>query len=624
MAVCKVQPRGWVDTESPKEIQDAMLQDPFQQSVTDSTSIMVVSENNDVVTLIGEGNADFEEEDLNFENMEEEEPILSSEYSMESIETTDNESMTDKGKGKKQKSSKTPSFVSSARDSLRLLRQSFMTRSRDDAEAGCSNPSVNTSTPEMDASASPPPTSHTPLHSGASTAGSHTFVSESNLQSFESESEHRENDVDDREEEDDEEDEQLDPLFWNSNEFKQESEVKKKNRRKGKNEGVAIGTYTGGSIPFSEHLARLAQKSEAPVTVVDAFKHTKTKKHDGQTWIDPENAQLEADFVQLKQMAEESGLQVTDQEILFELVGGFDQKNRIKGVGDLAEEMKPLKPRYQSRRKSTSDISEIERLRAENEVMKARLLISGLFATDLFRRKYRRRRVSTFFGWVLQRVAGVGPGSRSSEERRGRINSRVSGWLGGGNLWAATCCPTVTAVRVLPGWSGETAVGLSAFNRPASWGLRDSLVLSSVRFGVPLLCPASVLSPSTRSQRPQQAAESAWNATVVIAVTPLPVAQLLRPHQGVAAAASLFRVGVLILQFEVETQVWMGNPEDGEVVMRRGWLPFTDRTTSLGFMCRDGIILASCSPKSTRTSEICSPSCYSAAYMRENINKECQ
>ncbi|VFQ95356.1 unnamed protein product [Cuscuta campestris] len=134
-----------------------------------------------------------------------------------------------------------------------------------------------------------------------------------------------------------------------------------------------MGTYTGGSIPFSEHLARLAQKSEAPVTVVDAFKHTKTKKYDGKTWIDPENAQLEADFVQLKQMAEESCLQITDQEIWFELVGGFDQKNRVKGVGDLSEEMKPLKPIYQSRRKSTSDISEIERLRAENEVMKARL-----------------------------------------------------------------------------------------------------------------------------------------------------------------------------------------------------------------------------------------------------------
>ncbi|VFQ63974.1 unnamed protein product, partial [Cuscuta campestris] len=72
-------------------------------------------------------------------------------------------------------------------------------------------------------------------------------------------------------------------------------------------------------------------------------------------------------------MAEESGLKVTDQEIWFELVGSFDQKNRIKGVGDLAEQMKPLKPRYQGRRKSASDILEIERLRAENKVMKARL-----------------------------------------------------------------------------------------------------------------------------------------------------------------------------------------------------------------------------------------------------------
>ncbi|VFQ95727.1 unnamed protein product [Cuscuta campestris] len=69
-------------------------------------------------------------------------------------------------------------------------------------------------------------------------------------------------------------------------------------------------------------------------------------------------------------MAEESGLKVMDQEIWFEVVGGFDQKNWIKGVGDLADQMKPLKPIYQM---STSDISEIEWVRAENEVMKTRL-----------------------------------------------------------------------------------------------------------------------------------------------------------------------------------------------------------------------------------------------------------
>ncbi|VFQ87804.1 unnamed protein product [Cuscuta campestris] len=50
--------------------------------------------------------------------------------------------------------------------------------------------------------------------------------------------------------------------------------------------------------------------------------------------------------------------------------------------------MKPLKPRYQGRRKNTSDISKIERLGAENEVMKARLdLIEFTFAEHI-RRMY--------------------------------------------------------------------------------------------------------------------------------------------------------------------------------------------------------------------------------------------
>ncbi|VFQ60933.1 unnamed protein product [Cuscuta campestris] len=66
-----------------------------------------------------------------------------------------------------------------------------------------------------------------------------------------------------------------------------------------------------------------AEKSKAPITVVDVFKHTKTKKHDGKTWIDPKNAQLETDFIRLKQMAEESGLKAKKSEAPITVVDAF-------------------------------------------------------------------------------------------------------------------------------------------------------------------------------------------------------------------------------------------------------------------------------------------------------------
>ncbi|VFQ63967.1 unnamed protein product [Cuscuta campestris] len=44
---------------------------------------------------------------------------------------------------------------------------------------------------------------------------------------------------------------------WSGPEFQETSKRKKRNRRKGKQDGPALGTYTGGTIPFSENYNRL-------------------------------------------------------------------------------------------------------------------------------------------------------------------------------------------------------------------------------------------------------------------------------------------------------------------------------------------------------------------------------
>ncbi|VFQ95969.1 unnamed protein product [Cuscuta campestris] len=79
---------------------------------------------------------------------------------------------------------------------------------------------------------------------------------------------------------------------WSGPEFQETSKRKKKNRRRGKEDGPALGTYTGGTIPFSENYNRLAAKKGAPISVEEVIVHTKTKKHDGQTWVDPIDADL--------------------------------------------------------------------------------------------------------------------------------------------------------------------------------------------------------------------------------------------------------------------------------------------------------------------------------------------
>ncbi|VFQ70701.1 unnamed protein product [Cuscuta campestris] len=107
----------------------------------------------------------------------------------------------------------------------------------------------------------------------------------------------------------------------------------KKNRRNGREDGPALGTYCGGSIPFSENMNRLAQ------------------------------------FFELRKEARQNGLKVTDEEIWYSLVEGHNAENRVHGVGDYAQEMKKINPSSKPRCSSTSSSSaaEMAALKEQNQ-----------------------------------------------------------------------------------------------------------------------------------------------------------------------------------------------------------------------------------------------------------------
>ncbi|RAL45396.1 hypothetical protein DM860_013792 [Cuscuta australis] len=178
--------------------------------------------------------------------------------------------------------------------------------------------------------------------------------------------------------------EQLKKVWEEDPEFLELSKIKKKNRRKGKEDGPALGTYCGGSIPFSENMNRLAKKKGAPVLLDEVIIHTKTKKHDGKTWVDPGHAELQvlstickivwvhahnAQFFELREEARQNGLKVTDEEIWYSLVEGHNAKNRVLGVGDYVREMKKINPSSKPHRSSTSSSSaaEMAALKEQNQ-----------------------------------------------------------------------------------------------------------------------------------------------------------------------------------------------------------------------------------------------------------------
>lgn len=132
---------------------------------------------------------------------------------------------------------------------------------------------------------------------------------------------------------------------------------------------TALGTYTRGTVSFSDYLNRLAAKKGTPVSLEDAIVHMKTKKHDGQSWVDPANADLWARFVTLCDEARKNGLNVTNQEIWYSLVQGHNAKNRAPEVGDYERQMRKLKLSSIRRRSSSSASSktEIEALKEHNQ-----------------------------------------------------------------------------------------------------------------------------------------------------------------------------------------------------------------------------------------------------------------
>ncbi|VFQ96797.1 unnamed protein product [Cuscuta campestris] len=179
--------------------------------------------------------------------------------------------------------------------------------------------------------------------------------------------------------------EQLKKVWEEDPEFLELSKIKKKNIRKGKEDGPALGTYCGGSIPFSENMNRLAKKKGAPVLLDEVIIHTKTKKHDGKTWVDPGHAELQAQFFELREEARQNGLKVTDEEIWYSLVEGHNAKNRVPGVGDYVREMKKINPSSKPHRSSTSSSStaEMAALKEQNQRLHEQLdnLTSSLSLT---------------------------------------------------------------------------------------------------------------------------------------------------------------------------------------------------------------------------------------------------
>ncbi|VFQ90308.1 unnamed protein product [Cuscuta campestris] len=179
----------------------------------------------------------------------------------------------------------------------------------------------------------------------------------------------------------------------------------KKNRRKGKEDGPALGTYCGGSVPFSENMNRLAKKKGGHVSLDEVIIHTKTKKHDGKTWVDPEHAELQAQFFELREEATQNGLQVTDEEIWYSLVEGHNAKNRVPGVGDYEREMRKMNPSSKPRRSSTSSRStaEISALKEQNQRLQEQIdsLTSNLSLTI-------QEEIRKLYGGNLPRREAVG------------------------------------------------------------------------------------------------------------------------------------------------------------------------------------------------------------------------
>jgi len=93
IAVCKVQPRGWVNMRSSGETTQDNQQDPFQETEVDTVNIVDVERDENIDGLIGDGYASFGDEDNELEFVDKNEDlIISSEDSEDSLHTSNCES----------------------------------------------------------------------------------------------------------------------------------------------------------------------------------------------------------------------------------------------------------------------------------------------------------------------------------------------------------------------------------------------------------------------------------------------------------------------------------------------------------------------------------------------------
>ncbi|VFQ90817.1 unnamed protein product [Cuscuta campestris] len=136
---------------------------------------------------------------------------------------------------------------------------------------------------------------------------------------------------------------------------------------------------------ISTRIVLQAKKKGALVLLDEVIIHTKTKKHDDKTWVDPGHAELQAQFFELREEARQNGLKVTDEEIWYSLVEGHNAKNRVPGVGDYAREMKKINTSSKPRRSSTSSNSatEMAALKEQNQRLQEQIdnLTSSLSLT---------------------------------------------------------------------------------------------------------------------------------------------------------------------------------------------------------------------------------------------------
>ncbi|VFQ70081.1 unnamed protein product [Cuscuta campestris] len=311
IAVCQVHPRGnWIDIENTLESVDKEQQEPFQANGTERTTIMEVTQDDEIITLSHEGDANFTDDDSDAEE-EDEEPILSSDDSIEeeqdSTESEVGESTEDQEDGGGDdhdfEDHVDDGHSGGARDGEGPGHQRQFVYVNSDDEVTNTSAGAGLITPAFYER-----TDTTGMSWGKVSATTKEFY----YREFKKNA-------------------RVDPSI-------DEGRLRKAFLKKAA-ERYANFTYNQrnpGRLkkkkkmdprPFEQ--LKKAKKKGGHVSVDEVIIHTKTKKHDGKTWVDPEHAELQAQFFELREEATQNVLQVTDEEIWYSLVEGHNAENRV-------------------------------------------------------------------------------------------------------------------------------------------------------------------------------------------------------------------------------------------------------------------------------------------------------